>query len=240
MQILQKKGRLIMKWVRRRTPSKWQRSETPSKRQRKWTNERYRHESGDNAVRSVADCLRKEILGADTVARFGPSDFALILRQASVEEALLVGEKVRSHVSSLNLPFVKITISFGIANFPQDGKSPTDLVKKAWLSSIFPDAMVVIGYQRRSRGSASMGRKSWITGATGMARVPRYDKPDGLPWLFFVGAGFVSNNGKFSIQRSPGELAHRPRLSPCALDADQLGQLPGKGRRLWVLRAREC
>ena len=70
----------------------------------------------------------------DTVARYGGEEFCALLPGTSKAEALLVAERIRSEIEGEkftgeeSLPQGKLTASFGVASFPEDGRTYTSLI----------------------------------------------------------------------------------------------------------------
>lgn len=101
-------------------------------------NDAYGHQAGDKLLNEFADHLRQGIRRADTVVRYGGEEFLAILPGADKTAALAVAEKMRKQIESADVllpsgePGKKITASFGIASFPDDGiRKFTILLKKA-------------------------------------------------------------------------------------------------------------
>jgi diguanylate cyclase (GGDEF)-like protein len=95
-------------------------------------NDRLGHEGGDNALRMVADCLRSELRGVDTPARYGGDEFAIILPQADIEGALIVAERLRARIETISLPGVgSLTASLGLACFPDHASARDSLASLA-------------------------------------------------------------------------------------------------------------
>lgn len=84
-------------------------------------NDRYGHQKGDECLRSVAECMQKNVKRiTDTLARYGGEEFAVILTETNVDEAFSIAENIRNAVENLNIPhedspFEKVTISVGLA-----------------------------------------------------------------------------------------------------------------------------
>src|SRR5438105_2138961 len=90
------------------------------------------HDAGDAALRMLALCFKDELRGADSAARFGGDEFALILPQAHSEGARLVAERLRARIEQLTVgEFGSLSASIGIATFPADADSRADLVAAA-------------------------------------------------------------------------------------------------------------
>lgn len=102
-------------------------------------NDHYGHQRGDQVLTTVANCLDQNVhLATDLVARYGGEEFAVVLTKTSAEDALRVGEALRSAVYDLFLPhkFSQcaefVTLSIGIAAIiPCEGMSADQLVEAA-------------------------------------------------------------------------------------------------------------
>lgn len=100
-------------------------------------NDAHGHVEGDNVLRGVVSCIRKNIREQDTLARYGGEEFAVILPETGKKEAADVAERIR--VCMLAQPFPRkdtqpggtITISLGVAAIPYDAVDPKGLVEKA-------------------------------------------------------------------------------------------------------------
>ncbi len=95
-------------------------------------NDQAGHETGDVALRLLAQALRSELRAVDTAARFGGDEFVIILPQATTEGALIVAERLRKRIEQLEVPgFGQVTSSFGVATFPTHASSRDSLVVAA-------------------------------------------------------------------------------------------------------------
>lgn len=95
------------------------------------------HLAGDIVLRELADVMRRELRLHDMVARFGGEEFALIMINASKEEARPILERLRMDVEAHPFrhrdiqPSGRLTVSAGLAGFPDDGTTYEDLLKQA-------------------------------------------------------------------------------------------------------------
>lgn len=98
-------------------------------------NDSYGHQAGDELLRTVARVLSKHTRPVDVVARYGGEEFAIILPNTLQDRAVDLAERIRDAVAAE--PFVfqgqrtSVTMSFGVASFPKDATSQTQLVRTA-------------------------------------------------------------------------------------------------------------
>jgi diguanylate cyclase (GGDEF)-like protein len=98
----------------------------------KRVNDNFGHATGDVALQMIADVLREGLRLVDTAARYGGEEFAVILPQADTAGALVAAERLRSRIETTNFPHVgRLTVSLGIATFPQQASSRDSLVSAA-------------------------------------------------------------------------------------------------------------
>jgi diguanylate cyclase (GGDEF)-like protein/PAS domain S-box-containing protein len=99
-------------------------------------NDSYGHDAGDAVLRETGASLTKGIRAEDFVCRFGGEEFVVILPTADLEAALARAESLRSKMRDLTIlhqgkPMGMITISVGVAAFPEHGTSPKELMAAA-------------------------------------------------------------------------------------------------------------
>jgi diguanylate cyclase (GGDEF)-like protein len=99
-------------------------------------NDDHGHEAGDYVLMAVAGLLRNRIRSSDIVCRYGGEEFALVLPEATLENARLRAEDIRVAIRSLDLtyqgePLGRITASLGIALFPDHVSDPDALMHAA-------------------------------------------------------------------------------------------------------------
>src|SRR5215471_5059597 len=99
----------------------------------KHLNDEFGHLLGDEVLRQVSSILHQQLRKIDVVCRYGGEEFAILLSQTNPQHALAVAEKLRRLVGSWQFPGVPrpVTISAGVATFPDHGTSRDELVKSA-------------------------------------------------------------------------------------------------------------
>ncbi len=95
-------------------------------------NDTYGHLAGDELLRIVGHNIKSSVRTSDYAFRYGGDEFAVLLPQTSVEDALLVLERVREKIGEgIDSSKINITASIGLACWPDDGISHTDIIASA-------------------------------------------------------------------------------------------------------------
>jgi diguanylate cyclase (GGDEF)-like protein/putative nucleotidyltransferase with HDIG domain len=98
----------------------------------KAVNDRLGHHAGDAALQTLADELGRWKRRIDMAARLGGEEFALLLPETDERGAFLVAERLRraTHRTFADGP-LPLTISFGVATFPDHGDDADTLLRAA-------------------------------------------------------------------------------------------------------------
>jgi diguanylate cyclase (GGDEF)-like protein len=93
-------------------------------------NDRFGHVTGSKALCRLADLLRASCRSIDTPARFGGDEFAVVLPETPESGGQVVLKRIvdRLAVEGGTPP---LSVSGGVAAFPRDGSSPTQLLRAA-------------------------------------------------------------------------------------------------------------
>jgi diguanylate cyclase (GGDEF)-like protein len=99
----------------------------------KKVNDDHGHAGGDLVLQALADLLAKGLRKADVIGRYGGEEFVIIMPETPRELASPVVERLRREIAGekISLPAgrdVSISVSFGMAVFPEDGGSQVDLL----------------------------------------------------------------------------------------------------------------
>ena len=92
------------------------------------------HQAGDKILKELAQLLKNQSRKMDFVCRYGGEEFTVILPQTSKNEAFLIAERLRLDIEKHSfiyeeiLPQKKLTASLGLATFPEDGQTPSQLI----------------------------------------------------------------------------------------------------------------
>jgi diguanylate cyclase (GGDEF)-like protein/putative nucleotidyltransferase with HDIG domain len=96
----------------------------------KEVNDRLGHPAGDAALRRVADRLAHGMRQIDAAARVGGEEFALVLPNVDDKGAFVLAERLRRALrEEFRSDPVAITISFGVASYPNHGESAGSLLR---------------------------------------------------------------------------------------------------------------
>ncbi len=99
-------------------------------------NDTFGHDAGDMVLQSLADLLRNFFRVTDLCCRYGGEEFAIILPESSSQDAAIRANTLRAEVKSLRLQYKKqflgpLTLSVGVAAFPEHGSIASELLKIA-------------------------------------------------------------------------------------------------------------
>jgi diguanylate cyclase (GGDEF)-like protein len=100
-------------------------------------NDRNGHLAGDTVLKELGAILGSSVRREDIVARSGGEEFVLVYPRAGKEAALRIAENLRRAVEAHDFrhgegqPLGRVTISGGVACFPEDAKSALDLQRVA-------------------------------------------------------------------------------------------------------------
>ena len=102
----------------------------------KTVNDRHGHLMGSRALVEVGAVLRAVVREIDVVARFGGDEFTVILPQTGAPGARVIAERLRQRIASTRFLqahglSVRLTASFGIATYPEHGRTAEELVARA-------------------------------------------------------------------------------------------------------------
>jgi len=105
----------------------------------KMVNDTYGHQAGDSILQKFASVVRDSIRASDLVFRYGGEEFVVLLPEIKNGAGINVAEKIRANVESTHIKIdsgviVHITVSIGVAEFPQDAKSLKEAIKFADLA----------------------------------------------------------------------------------------------------------
>ena len=120
-------------------------------------NDAHGHTAGDETLSKIAHLIRSNLKSSDDVFRYAGDQFAVILLDTDSPTALKVAQRVADRVSGQVLDIlgkpVRVTVSVGVATFPEDGQNLVSL-------SEFAEKAL---YARKKRGGNGVCGKSEVT-----------------------------------------------------------------------------
>jgi two-component system chemotaxis family response regulator WspR len=116
-------------------------------------NDVFGHAGGDVALTTLVAHISHLIHSSDYVGRLGGEEFAVVMPETSIEEALVVAERIRVSVDNLMLPYgnryIKLSISIGVAGLTDEVNNISTLLKLA------DNALYVAKAQGRNKVTAN-------------------------------------------------------------------------------------
>jgi diguanylate cyclase len=102
----------------------------------KRVNDEYGHMAGDRVLERLGLLLKECTRTGDSVCRYGGEEFTIILPELGVEAASETAERLREIVEQTAFDIgedheVKITVSIGVAAFPESASAAEELTKAA-------------------------------------------------------------------------------------------------------------
>jgi diguanylate cyclase (GGDEF)-like protein len=105
----------------------------------KGVNDTYGHQAGDEVLRRIAYLILRNIRETDALYRYGGEEFAVLCPETDKEGAFELAERIRESVRRERFGVGRnkslyITVSLGVASFPEDTRDPSELLAIADLS----------------------------------------------------------------------------------------------------------
>jgi two-component system, cell cycle response regulator len=103
-------------------------------------NDTYGHLTGSKTLEEIGMCIAQIMRSGDAAARFGGEEFAAFLLDAELTQGLVAAERIRQVIEEYKFTVLRqgkssdthhLTISIGVASFPDDSKDPIELVEMA-------------------------------------------------------------------------------------------------------------
>ena len=103
----------------------------------KQINDQHGHQCGSNVLLEVGALLKRFLRSTDVPVRYGGDEFVVLLPETSRDQAVECGKRllgeIRAHGFMADAPFgpLALTASLGVAAFPDDAKTPDELLSRA-------------------------------------------------------------------------------------------------------------
>ena len=94
-------------------------------------NDTHGHLAGDTALVKIAEVFRRTTRAVDCVARYGGEEFVVMLLECNMAAAAIVAERVRGRIAEQDLGEGRLTVSIGLAEYPEGGDTPEELIGTA-------------------------------------------------------------------------------------------------------------
>ncbi|MFA5038935.1 MAG: diguanylate cyclase [Candidatus Omnitrophota bacterium] len=100
-------------------------------------NDTWGHQKGDEILVRISRIIMESSRKIDCCCRYGGEEFAVILPDAAKKDAFVIAERIRANIHQFPFtagpehPAQTITVSVGIASFPEDGKTKAELIRSA-------------------------------------------------------------------------------------------------------------
>lgn len=109
----------------------------------KAVNDSFGHLTGSRTIAQTGECIMRCLRSGDAAARFGGEEFAAFLLDADLRQGVIAAERIRKMIEQFDFEitrmaeehtgdsFHRITISVGVASFPEDSRDPIQLIEMA-------------------------------------------------------------------------------------------------------------
>lgn len=98
-------------------------------------NDTFGHQTGDALLKKIGAIFRKSLRDVDYASRYGGDEFIILLTDTEIGSACEGAERIRALVASETLSRdtdrVPVTVSIGVAAFPEHGDTPETLIARA-------------------------------------------------------------------------------------------------------------
>jgi diguanylate cyclase (GGDEF)-like protein len=83
-------------------------------------NDAFGHPAGDEVLQTIAEIMRDSTRKTDCCARYGGEEFVIVLPDTAIADALDTAEHIRARIAAKKFNGRKMTLSIGVASFPED------------------------------------------------------------------------------------------------------------------------
>lgn len=105
----------------------------------KLVNDTFGHKYGDEILKKIGETLKKSCRKVDVVGRYGGDEFVVILPETNLEKSIRVADKIIKNVEKIDIATTNnlklyLSVSIGIASFPEITRNPEKLLNLADLA----------------------------------------------------------------------------------------------------------
>jgi diguanylate cyclase (GGDEF)-like protein len=94
-------------------------------------NDAFGHPAGDEVLQTIAEIMRDSTRKGDCCARYGGEEFVIVLPDTAIADALDTSEHIRARVAAKKFNGRKMTLSIGVASFPEDADDAESIIAVA-------------------------------------------------------------------------------------------------------------
>ncbi len=94
-------------------------------------NDAFGHPAGDEVLQTIAEIMRDSTRKNDCCARYGGEEFVIVLPDTAITDALDTAEHIRARVAAKKFNGRKMTLSIGVASFPEDADDAEAIIAVA-------------------------------------------------------------------------------------------------------------
>jgi diguanylate cyclase (GGDEF)-like protein len=99
-------------------------------------NDSFGHDAGDLVLRTMGELFLRHFRGDDVICRYGGEEFAIILPESTAKDAAKRANQLRIEASAISMRHLgqvldSVTLSIGVAAFPEDGSTAEEILRAA-------------------------------------------------------------------------------------------------------------
>jgi len=94
-------------------------------------NDAFGHPAGDEVLQTIAEIMRDSTRKNDCCARYGGEEFVIVLPDTAIADALDTAEHIRARVAAKKFNGRKMTLSIGVASYPEDADDAEAIIAVA-------------------------------------------------------------------------------------------------------------
>ncbi|MEA5009911.1 GGDEF domain-containing protein [Clostridium tyrobutyricum] len=95
-------------------------------------NNKYGHQTGDIVLKDVSSVIKSIVDNKGSVYRYGGEEIVVLLKDCYKNDAEEIAENIRLAMNELHTnTFLRVTLSLGVASYPEDGDNGDEVVKSA-------------------------------------------------------------------------------------------------------------
>jgi diguanylate cyclase (GGDEF)-like protein len=138
-------------------------------------NDSYGHSAGDQVIKKLAEIIRLNTRSSDLVGRYGGDEFMVLMTSSNREQAQTYADNLREKISATDIRIpgytdpIRLTISGGLAVYPSNGLSTTELLHAA--------DTALYEAKRKGRNKMVVAQSLGLDGTIIPGHVPEEEKP---------------------------------------------------------------